>query len=210
MPHRISVMYITGNQWVANRLSIKRSNRKADFRIQAFGNSGTFINSATLIIISVVIIVKAVQTVNLSLRSFSNLMIWLAFASIIVNRFNKERFLVHQESDSHGNMEYKVSISSSFSVTCSTSVLRCAAGGLANQNNLALVLGRTATSTKTEHWVNFQLQLQIAFSKNVLCFGLSLESTWNIMSSLEIHHAGSLPKILILKKSHARYERFGS
>jgi cobalt-zinc-cadmium efflux system protein len=89
--------------YFANRLSKREATERQTFGFRRSEILAAFINSATLIIISVIIIIKAVQRLSEPVTLSAGLMIWLAIASIIVNGLSA---LVIR-SDSHNNMNMR-------------------------------------------------------------------------------------------------------
>lgn len=71
--------------WVANRLSKKGATLTRTFGFRRSEILAAFINSATLIIVSVVIIIEAVKRISSPEDVSAGIMIWMAVASIIVN-----------------------------------------------------------------------------------------------------------------------------
>jgi cobalt-zinc-cadmium efflux system protein len=89
--------------YFANRLSKREATERQTFGFRRSEILAAFINSATLIIISVIIIIKAVQRLSEPVTLSAGLMIWLAIASIIVNGLSA---LVIRR-DSHNNMNMR-------------------------------------------------------------------------------------------------------
>ncbi len=71
--------------WVANRLSKREATLTRTFGFRRSEILAAFINSATLIIVSVVIIIEAIKRILIPEEVSAGIMIWLAVASIIVN-----------------------------------------------------------------------------------------------------------------------------
>ncbi len=71
--------------WVANRLSKREATLTRTFGFRRSEILAAFINSATLIIVSVVIIIEAIKRISIPEEVSAGIMIWLAVASIIVN-----------------------------------------------------------------------------------------------------------------------------
>ena len=71
--------------WVANRLSKRGATLTRTFGFRRSEILAAFINSATLIIVSVVIIIEAVKRISSPEDVSAGIMIWMAVASIIVN-----------------------------------------------------------------------------------------------------------------------------
>ena len=88
--------------WFANRLSKKEATERQTFGFRRSEILAAFINSATLIIISVIIIVEAIQRLLNPAPLSANLMIWLAFASIIVN--GSSALFIRRDSRNNMNM----------------------------------------------------------------------------------------------------------
>ena len=88
--------------WFANRLSKKEATERQTFGFRRSEILAAFINSATLIIISVIIIIEAIQRLLNPAPLSANLMIWLAFASIIVN--GSSALFIRRDSRNNMNM----------------------------------------------------------------------------------------------------------
>ena len=88
--------------WFANRLSKREATERQTFGFRRSEILAAFINSATLIIIAVVIIIEAVLRLLEPVSLSANLMIWIALASIIVNGLSA--LLIRKESHDNINM----------------------------------------------------------------------------------------------------------
>jgi len=88
--------------WFANRLSKREATERQTFGFRRSEILAAFINSATLIIISVIIIIEAIQRLLNPSPPSANLMIWLAFASIIVN--GSSALFIQRDSRNNMNM----------------------------------------------------------------------------------------------------------
>ncbi len=71
--------------WVANRLSRREATLTRTFGFRRSEILAAFINSATLIIVSVIIIIEAIKRISSPEEVSAGIMIWMAVASIIVN-----------------------------------------------------------------------------------------------------------------------------
>ena len=71
--------------WIANRLSKKEATLTRTFGFRRSEILAAFINSATLIIVSVVIIIEAIKRISSPEEVSAGIMIWMAVASLIVN-----------------------------------------------------------------------------------------------------------------------------
>jgi len=89
--------------YFANRLSKRKATERETFGFRRSEILAAFINSATLIIISVVIIIEAIRRLMNPAPPSANLMIWLALASIIVNGLSA----LFIRRDSHDNLNIK-------------------------------------------------------------------------------------------------------
>ncbi len=89
--------------WFANRLSKKEATERETFGYRRSEILAAFINSSTLIIISVIIIIEAVQRLANPVVPSAGLMIWLSIASIIVNGLSA--MVIRR--DSHDNINMK-------------------------------------------------------------------------------------------------------
>ncbi len=89
--------------YLANRLSKREATEKQTFGFKRSEILAAFINSATLIIISVIILIEAVQRLINPVPISANLVIWLALAGIIVNGVS----VLFIRNDVHGNMNMK-------------------------------------------------------------------------------------------------------
>jgi len=89
--------------YLANRLSKREATEKQTFGFRRSEILAAFINSATLIIISVIILIEAVQRLINPVPISANLVIWLALAGILVNGIS----VLFIRKDSHDNMNMK-------------------------------------------------------------------------------------------------------
>jgi cobalt-zinc-cadmium efflux system protein len=89
--------------WFANRLIKRDATERQTFGFRRSEILAAFINSATLIIISAVIIVEAILRLLNPVSLSPNLMIWLAFASIVVNGLSA----LFIRKDSHDNLNMR-------------------------------------------------------------------------------------------------------
>jgi len=89
--------------YLANRLSKREATEKQTFGFKRSEILAAFINSATLIIISVVILIEAVQRLISPVPISASLVIWLAIAGILVNGIS----VLFIRNDSHANMNMK-------------------------------------------------------------------------------------------------------
>lgn len=71
--------------WVANRLSKRGATLTRTFGFRRSEILAAFINSATLIIVSVIIIIEAIKRISSPEEVSAGIMIWMAVASLIVN-----------------------------------------------------------------------------------------------------------------------------
>jgi cobalt-zinc-cadmium efflux system protein len=88
--------------WFANRLSKRTATEKETFGYRRSEILAAFINSSTLITISVIIIIEAIQRFLNPVPTSAGLMISLAFVSIIVNGFSA--LLIRKDSHKSLNM----------------------------------------------------------------------------------------------------------
>ena len=93
-------LIITG---YANKLAKKDATERQTFGFRRSEILAAFINSATLIIISVVIIIEAIQRLTDPVVPSAEVMIWLAIASIIVNGLSA----LFIRRDSHNNLNMR-------------------------------------------------------------------------------------------------------
>ncbi|HUW91673.1 MAG TPA: cation diffusion facilitator family transporter [Bacteroidales bacterium] len=89
--------------YLANRLSKRDATEKQTFGFRRSEILAAFINSATLIIISVIILFEAIQRLINPVTISANLVIWLAIAGILVNGIS----VLFIRNDSHENMNMK-------------------------------------------------------------------------------------------------------
>jgi len=89
--------------YLANRLSKREATEKQTFGFRRSEILAAFINSATLIIISVIILFEAVQRLITPVPISANLVIWLALAGILVNGIS----VLFIRNDSHANINMK-------------------------------------------------------------------------------------------------------
>jgi cobalt-zinc-cadmium efflux system protein len=88
--------------YFASRLSKRRATERETFGFRRSEILAAFINSATLIIISVIIIIEAARRLMNPVYLSPNLMIWLAVASIIVNGLSA--LILRKDSNHNMNM----------------------------------------------------------------------------------------------------------
>jgi cobalt-zinc-cadmium efflux system protein len=89
--------------YLANRLSKREATEKQTFGFRRSEILAAFINSATLIIISVIILFEAIQRLINPVPISANLVIYLAVAGILVNGVS----VLFIRNDSHENMNMK-------------------------------------------------------------------------------------------------------
>ena len=89
--------------FLANRLAKREATEKQTFGFRRSEILAAFINSATLIIISVIILFEAIQRLVNPVPISANLVIYLAIAGIIVNGVS----VLFIRKDSHENMNMK-------------------------------------------------------------------------------------------------------
>lgn len=88
--------------WVANRLSKREATITRTFGFRRSEILAAFINSATLIIVSVIIIIEAIKRISSPEEVSAGIMIWLAVTSIIVNGLSA--LILHSDSRQNMNM----------------------------------------------------------------------------------------------------------
>jgi cobalt-zinc-cadmium efflux system protein len=101
--HNFSDMISLVISYFANKISKREATVKQTFGFRRSEILAAFINSATLIIISVIIIVEAVQRLMNPVPVSANWVIWLAMASILVNGLS----VLFISKDSHQNMNMR-------------------------------------------------------------------------------------------------------
>jgi cobalt-zinc-cadmium efflux system protein len=89
--------------YFASRLSKRKATEKETFGFRRSEILAAFINSATLIIISVIIIIEAIRRLMNPAPLSANLMIWLAIASILINGLSA----LFIRKDSHDNINIR-------------------------------------------------------------------------------------------------------
>lgn len=89
--------------YLANRLSGRRATEKQTFGFRRSEILAAFINSVTLIVIGIIILIGAVQRLINPVTISSGWVIWLATASILVNGLS----VIFIHKDSHDNMNMK-------------------------------------------------------------------------------------------------------
>lgn len=123
--HNLSDVISLIISFLAARLSRRKATERETFGFRRSEILAAFINSSTLIIISVIIFVEAIRRLMNPVEISSGLMIWLAVASILVNGLSA--LLIHK--DSHDNMNMRAAYLHLFGdMLTSVAVL---AGGLA-------------------------------------------------------------------------------
>jgi cobalt-zinc-cadmium efflux system protein len=100
--HNLSDVISLIISFFANRLSQRKATERETFGFKRSEILAAFINSATLIIISVVIIIEAIRRLMNPEPPSAGLMIWLAIASIIVNGLSV--LFIRRDSDENMNM----------------------------------------------------------------------------------------------------------
>lgn len=101
--HNLSDVISLVISWFANRLSKREATLTRTFGFRRSEILAAFINSATLIIISIVIIIEAVKRISSPAEVSAGIMIWLAVASIIVNGLS----VLFLRRDSRENMNMR-------------------------------------------------------------------------------------------------------
>ncbi len=101
--HNLSDVISLMISWFANRLSKREATLTRTFGFRRSEILAAFINSATLIIISIVIIIEAVKRISSPAEVSAGIMIWLAVASIIVNGLS----VLFLRRDSRENMNMR-------------------------------------------------------------------------------------------------------
>ena len=89
--------------YFASRLSKRKATEKETFGFRRSEILAAFINSATLIIISMIIIIEAIRRLMNPAPLSANLMIWLAVASILINGLSA----LFLRKDSHDNINIR-------------------------------------------------------------------------------------------------------
>jgi len=89
--------------YLANRLSGRRATEKQTFGFRRSEILAAFINSVTLIVIGIIILIEAIQRLINPVNISSGWVIWLATASILVNGLS----VIFIRKDSHDNMNMK-------------------------------------------------------------------------------------------------------
>jgi cobalt-zinc-cadmium efflux system protein len=89
--------------YFASRLSKRKATERETFGFRRSEILAAFINSATLIIISVIIIIEAIRRLMNPAPLSANLMIWLAIASILINGLSA----LFIRKDSHDNINIR-------------------------------------------------------------------------------------------------------
>lgn len=87
----------------ANRMSTRKATERETFGFRRSEILAAFINSSTLIIISIIIIIEAIRRLMNPEPPSANLMIWLAIASILVNGLSA----LFIRRDSHDNLNLR-------------------------------------------------------------------------------------------------------
>jgi cobalt-zinc-cadmium efflux system protein len=123
--HNLSDVLSLIISYFANRLSRREATERQTFGFRRSEILAAFINSATLIIISVIIMAEAVKRLLNPVNVSTDWVIWLAVASILVNGLS----VLFLRKDSHVNMNIKSAFLHLFSdMLTSVAVLT---GGLA-------------------------------------------------------------------------------
>ena len=101
--HNFSDVFSLIISYFASRLSKRKATERETFGFRRSEILAAFINSATLIIISVIIIIEAIRRLTNPVLLSANLMIWLAIASILVNGLSA----LFLRKDSHDNLNIR-------------------------------------------------------------------------------------------------------
>ena len=100
--HNLSDVISLIISYFANRLTQRKATERETFGFRRSEILAAFINSATLIIISVVIIIEAIRRLMNPEPPSANMMIWLAVVSIIVNGLSA--LFIRKDSNKNLNM----------------------------------------------------------------------------------------------------------
>ena len=151
--HNLSDVLSLIISYFANRLSKKDATKKQTFGFRRSEILAAFINSATLIIIGVIIIVEAVQRLMTPVTVSTGWVIWLALASIAVNGLSA--FYLHR--DSHHNMNMRSAYLHLF-----TDML----------TSVAVLLGGLAIRYLNWYWADSALSMAIALYLLYMSWGI--------------------------------------
>jgi cobalt-zinc-cadmium efflux system protein len=151
--HNLSDVLSLIISYFANRLSKKDATERQTFGFRRSEILAAFINSATLIIIAVIIIVEAVQRLMTPVTVSTGWVIWLALASIAVNGLSA--FFLHR--DSHHNMNMRSAYLHLF-----TDML----------TSVAVLLGGLAIRYLNWYWADSALSMAIALYLLYMSWGI--------------------------------------
>lgn len=148
--------------YLANRLSRRGATEKETFGFRRSEILAAFINSATLIIISVIILFEAIQRLINPVPISANLVIYLAIAGIVVNGVS----VLFIKNDSHENMNMK-------------SVYLHLFGDMLT--SIAVLLGGIAMKYLQWFWTDSVFSIAIAFYLLYMSWGIFRSSLRIIM-----------------------------
>ena len=151
--HNLSDVLSLIISYFANRLSKREATEKQTFGFRRSEILAAFINSATLIIIAIVIIIEAVQRLLNPVTVSTSWVIWLALASIFVNGLSA----LFLRADSHLNMNMKSAYLHLF-----TDML----------TSVAVLLGGLAIKYLNWYWADSILSIVIALYLLYMSWGL--------------------------------------
>jgi cobalt-zinc-cadmium efflux system protein len=159
--HNLSDVLSLVISYFANRLSKRDATEKQTFGFRRSEILAAFINSATLIIIAVIIIVEAVQRLMNPVTVSTGWVIWLALASIFVNGLSA----LFIRKDSYHNMNMKSAYLHLF-----TDML----------TSVAVLMGGLAIRYLNWYWADGVFSLAIAFYLLYISWGI-FKSSLRIM-----------------------------
>lgn len=148
--------------YIANRLSKKEASLQRTFGFKRAEILAAFINSATLIIVAILLIIEAVKRIQHPEPIQSNLVIWLALLGILANGFS----VLLLKKDSQANMNMR------------SAYLHLLTDMLAS---VAVLVGGVLMQFYQIYWVDSLLTLAIAIYLIWMGFDLLKQSTKVLM-----------------------------
>ncbi len=160
--HNFSDVLSMTISYLANRLSKREPTEKQTFGFKRSEILAAFINSSTLIIISVIILFEAIQRLVSPVPISAGIVIYLAIAGIVVNGAS----VLFIRTDSHGNMNIR-------------SVYLHLFGDMLT--SIAVLLGGLAMKYLGWYWTDSVFSIAIAFYLLYMSWGIVRSSLRIIM-----------------------------
>ncbi|MFS4466210.1 cation diffusion facilitator family transporter [Maribacter sp. 2210JD10-5] len=174
--------------YFANRLSRKEASTNKTFGYKRAEIIAAFVNSATLIIVAIILIKEAIERFVLPQEIESNLVIWLSFLGIAANGFSV--VLLKKDADSNMNMK--------------SAYLHLLTDMMAS---VAVLVGGLLMKFYQQYWVDPALTLAIAIYLVYMGIDLLRESTRVLMlftpNTIEVKKiVATINEITLIKNVH--------